>query len=133
MYAWAGALSPAEQVSATSASPVDVFETHNHHSLAARVSGKIQRTGTEVTASYKWIGGTALSRVDPFGEAAYQVDPNMHVSIRQSLPGLNNRWEALADFGNLLEQGYVMANTQDSRLMLASMLRSFRGGVSFQF
>jgi len=133
VYAWAGAISPAEQISTSSAGPIDAFETHNHHSLAARVSGKIQRTGTEVTASYKWIGGTTLSRIDPFGEASYQVDPNLHLSIRQSLPGLNNRWEALVDLGNLLDQGYVMVNTQDSRLMLASMLRSFRGGVSFQF
>ena len=133
VYAWAGALSPVEQLNTSAANPNDIFETRNHQSLAARVSGKIERSGTQVTASYKWTSGTVLSRVDPFGEAAYQVDPNLHLSIRQSLPGLNKRWEALADFGNLLNQGYVAVNAQDSRLMLASILRSFRGGVSFQF
>jgi hypothetical protein len=71
--------------------------------------------------------------MDQFGEAAYGMDPNLHLSIRQPLPGFNGRWEALADFSNLLAQGYVTVNGQDSRMMLVPVLRSFRGGVSFQF
>ncbi len=77
--------------------------------------------------------GTALSPLDAFGEAAYQIDPNLHLSFRQPLPGLNGRWEALADFSNLLAQGYVTVNGQDSRMQFVPILRSFRGGVSFQF
>jgi hypothetical protein len=117
----------------TSSDLRDSFVTSNHHSLAARVSGKIPGSGTQFSASYKWISGTTLSRVDQFGEAAYQMDPNLHLSIRQPLPGLSGRWEALADFSNLLAQGYVSVNGQDSRIMLVPILRSFRGGVSFQF
>jgi hypothetical protein len=71
--------------------------------------------------------------MDQFGEAAYQMDPNLHLSIRQPLPGLSGRWEALADFSNLLAQGYVTVSGQDSRMMLCPNMRSFRGGVSFQF
>jgi hypothetical protein len=133
IYAWAGALSPEGELNAASPNLRDSFTTRNHHSLAARISGKIPRSGTEFSASYKWIAGTALSRMDQFGEAAYQMDPNLHLSIRQHLPGLNGRWEALADFSNLLAQGYVTVNGQDSRMMLVPILRSFRGGVSFQF
>jgi hypothetical protein len=134
IYAWAGALSPGGELNAASVTNLrDSFTTRNHHSLAARISGKIPRSGTEFSASYKWIAGTALSRMDQFGEAAYQMDPNLHLSIRQPLPGLNGRWEALADFSNLLAQGYVTVNGQDSRMMLVPILRSFRGGVSFQF
>ena len=107
--------------------------TSNHHSVAARISGKIPQSGTQFSGSYKWVSGTALTRMDQFGEAAYQMDPNLHLSIRQPLPGLNGRWEALADFSNILAQGYVTANGPDSRMMLAPILRSFRGGVSFQF
>jgi hypothetical protein len=132
IYAWAGALSPGGELNASS-NLRDSFTTRNHHSLAARISGKIPRSGTEFSASYKWIAGTALSRMDQFGEAAYQMDPNLHLSIRQPLPGLNGRWEALADFSNLLAQGYVTVSGQDSRMMLVPILRSFRGGVSFQF
>jgi len=134
IYAWAGAISPRQELNTTSSDELrSGFTTSNHHSLAARVSGKIPRSNTEFSASYKWISGTALSRMDQFGEAAYQMDPNLHLSIRQPLPGLNGRWEALADFSNLLAQGYVNAGGQDSRMMLAPILRSFRGGVSFQF
>jgi hypothetical protein len=117
----------------TSSDLRDRFMTSNHHSVAARISGKIPRSGTQFSASYKWVSGTTLSHMDQFGEAAYQMDPNLHLSIRQPLPGMNGHWEALADFSNLLAQGYVMVSGQDSRMMLCPNLRSFRGGVSFQF
>jgi hypothetical protein len=133
IYAWGGALTPNGPLNTTSSDLRDSFTTSNHHSVAARISGKIPLSGTQISASYKWISGVTLSRMDQFGEAAYQMDPNLHLSIRQPLPGLNGRWEALADFSNLLAEGYVTAGGQDSRIMLAPILRSFRGGVSFQF
>ena len=133
IYAWAGALSPGGEPNSAFSDLRDSFTTRNHHSVAARISGKIPQSGTQFSASYKWISGTALSRMDQFGEAAYEMDPNLHLSIRQPLPGLNGRWVALADFSNLLAQGYVTVNGQDSRMMLAPVLRSFHGGVSFQF
>jgi hypothetical protein len=133
IYAWAGAVTPQGELNTMSSDLRDSFATRNHHSLAARISGKIPRSGTQFSASYKWISGTTLSRMDQFGEAAYQMDPNLHLSIRQPLPGLNGRWEALADFSNLLAQGYVTVNGQESRMLLCPNLRSFRGGVSFQF
>jgi hypothetical protein len=132
IYAWAGALSPVGELDTATTDLRDSFSTRNHHSLAARISGKIPQSRTQFSASYKWISGTALSRMDQFGEAAYGMDPNLHLSIRQPLPGFNGRWEALADFSNLLAQGYVTVG-QDSRMMLVPVLRSFRGGVSFQF
>jgi hypothetical protein len=133
IYAWAGALSPEGVLDTTSPDLRDNFITRTHHSLSGRITGKIPKSQTQISASYKWVSGTTLSRMDQFGEAAYQMDPNLHLSIRQPLPGLNGRWEALADFSNLLAQGDVSVNGQDSRMMLAPVLRSFRGGVSFQF
>jgi len=133
IYAWAGALTPGSELNTASGNLRDSFMTSNHHSVAARVSGKIQRSKTQFSASYKWVSGTALSHMDQFGEAAYDLDPNLHLSVRQPLPGLNGRWEALADFSNILAQGYVTVNGQSSPMMLVPVLRSFRGGVSFQF
>src|ERR1700722_10780293 len=133
IYSWAGALSPGTTLDLSPSNVRDAFTTSNHHSVAGRISGKIPRSGTQFSASYKWVSGVELSRMDQFGEAAYQMDPNLHVSIRQQLPGLNGRWEALADFSNLLAQGYVGVSAQDPRMILAPILRSFRGGVSFQF
>jgi hypothetical protein len=135
VYSWAGALSPQGELNTTAADLRDSFATRNHHSVATRIAGKLPRTGTQFAASYMWISGATLSRLDAFGEAAYQMDPNLHLSFRQPLPGFGpaGRWEVLADFGNLLAQGYMPVNGQDSRIMLVPVLRSFRGGVSFQF
>ena len=93
------------------------------------------RLGTRVVASYKWVNGAAVSRVDRFGESLFQLDPNLNLTVRQPLPSFvaGTHFEALADFGNLLAQGYVPVSTTDGRLILAPAFRSFRGGVSLQF
>ncbi len=133
VYAWAGAL--ALEDPAASIDLRDALQTRYRHSLAARVSGRIPRVSTRVAASYKWVSGPVVSRQDVFGEAAYLLDPYLNVSIRQPLPNfiLSGRWEAQADFRNLLAQGYVTLNGQDGRILLVPAFRSFRGGVSFQF
>lgn len=133
LYAWAGGLSPTGELDASAPDLRNYIVTRNHHSVAARISGKLSCSGTQFSASYKWISGTTLSRMDAFGEAANQIDPNLHLSVRQPLPGSNGRWEALADFSNILAQGYVTSSGQDSRIAFVPVLRSFRGGVSFQF
>jgi hypothetical protein len=133
IYAWAGALTPGSELNSASGELRDSFMTSNHHSVAAKVTGKIERSKTQISASYKWVSGIALSHMDEFGEAAYDLDPNLHLSVRQPLPGLSGRWEALADFSNILAQGYVTVNGQSAPMMLVPVLRSFRGGVSFQF
>jgi hypothetical protein len=133
LYDWAGALTPVGELNTTATDFRGNIATRNHQGIAARVSGKLPRAGTQIAASYKWISGVALSRMDAYGEAESQIDPNLHLSFRQPLPGLNGRWEALADFSNVLGQGYVPANSQDSRIVLVPVFRAFRGGVSFQF
>jgi len=138
IYAWAGALAPDGEANADSNQPLpDLLQMRYRHSVAARVSGKVPRAGTQIAASYKWIDGTVVSRQDLFGEAAFGLDPNLSLAIRQPLPsfGSNGRrhWEAVADFRNLLAQGYVAVNSQGSQMVLVPVLRSFRGGVSFQF
>lgn len=134
IYAWAGALVPEGALSEA----VDLrssLATRQRHSFAARVSGRVPRAGTYFTASYKWVSGAVASRQDPFGDALYLVDPNLNVRIRQPLPSffLPGKVEALADFRNLLAQGYVPVNTPEGQILLVPSFRSFRGGFSFQF
>jgi hypothetical protein len=140
VYAYAGALSSelGPENGGDSSAPGELRDglgMHYHHTLAARFSGKTHRTGTQFSVGYKWINGQALTRVDPYSETAYDIDPYLSVSIRQALPGSLGgcRWEALADFRNLLGQGYVPVSTQDGQVVLMSAARSFRGGISFQF
>jgi hypothetical protein len=131
IYAFSGALVPVEDVDGGLR---DGLRNAQRQSLAAKITAKIPQTGTHLTAGYKWINDTALSRVDPYGEAAYQVSPYLNVGIRQPLPRmLFGRWEASAECDNILAQGYFSLNTRDGQLLLVPAFRSFRGGVSLQF
>ena len=54
----------------------------------------------------------AISRLDSYGESLYQMDPYLHIGIRQTLPKFGpGRWQAIADCDNILAQGYVTLNT----------------------
>jgi len=134
VYDYAAVLAPVGEIDAV-AGLRDQLSSSYRHSVAGRISERIPRWNTQITASYKWLSGVALTRQDSFGEAAYSLEPNLHLTLRQPLPcpRMAGHWEATADFGNLLAQGYVNVNGQDGRLILVPILRSFRGGVSFQF
>ena len=112
----------------------DILRTAPRHSLGANVSAKIPHTRTKVEAGYKWVSGVAVSRVDMYGESLFQLDPYLHVGVRQPLPKFAlGRWEAVADCDNLLAQGNVPVASRDGRTNLIPAFRSFRGGLSVQF
>jgi hypothetical protein len=98
------------------------------------VTAKLPRTNTKIEAGYKWVSGVTISRVDQYGESIYQIDPYLHVGLRQPLPKfVLGRWEAVVDCDNLLAQGSVPLTTNDGRMNLVPAFRSFRGGLSVQF
>ena len=131
VYAYAGALSPSD---VTEGSLRSMLRNNMYSSVGASVSTKVPRLGTKLNAGYKWVGGEAVSRLDSFGEALYQIDPFLHVGVRQALPKFGpGRWEAIANCDNLFAQGYVSVNTQDGRAVLVPAFRTFRGGLSVQF
>jgi len=131
LYAFAGALTP----SSAAAGPLrELFRTAGRHSAGAKVSARVPRLGTRVTAGYQWISGATLTRVDSFGEALFDMEPFLHVGVHQRLPKFGpGRWEANAECDNLLAQGYVTLYTQDGRVTLMPAFRTFRGGLSLQF
>lgn len=131
LYAFAGALTP----SSAAAGPLrELFRTAGRHTAGAKVSGRVPRLGTRVSAGYQWISGASLTRVDSFGEALFDLAPYFHVGVHQRLPKFGpGRWEANAECDNLLAQGYVTLNTQDGRVTLMPAFRTFRGGLSLQF
>jgi len=131
VYAYAGALSPME---AADDFLRDILKTQGRHSLGAGFSTKIPHAGTHLEASYKWISGPAVSRVDLYGESLFQLDPYLHIGVRQPLPKFAlGRWEAIANCDNLLAQGYLPMNSRDGHVVLVPSLRTFRGGLSVQF
>jgi hypothetical protein len=132
IYAWAGALAPGESPLSNAVDELrDSLSTHYRQSVAGRLSARIPRSGTQFSVSYKWIDGATVSRQDAYGESYFRVDPNLNLVIRQALPG---HFEAVADFGNLLDQGYVsVASPRDGMVLLVPSTRSVRGSLSFQF
>ncbi|MGB6786578.1 MAG: carboxypeptidase-like regulatory domain-containing protein [Candidatus Acidiferrales bacterium] len=131
VYAWAGALSPVGNPSANEDLRAMLATTY-HSSVAGSVSSKLPVIGTQLTTGYKWIDGTVVSRQDEYGEALFQLDPYFNLVIRQPIPCMHHM-EAVADFGNLLAQGYVPMTTRDGNLVMVAAYRTFRGGLSLQF
>ena len=131
VYAYAGALTPSDLADGTLR---EMLKTSMHNSVGASVTATVPRSKTKVTAGYKWVGGEAISRLDSYGESLYQMDPYLHIGIRQALPrfGLGH-WQAIADCDNILAQGYVTLNSADGRTVLVPAFRTFRGGLSVQF
>ena len=131
IYAFSGAMVPIG--GASDGALRDALRTAPRESAAVKITGHVPRTGTKLTAGYKWIGGTALSRVDPYGEGIFDVSPYLHVGVRQPVPWTMGHLEATADCDNLLAQGYVPLNTRDGQVLLVPAFRSLRGGLSLQF
>ena len=131
VYAYAGALSPSDFADGSLRM---MLKTSMHHSMGANISAKVPRLGTKVDAGYKWVSGVTVSRLDSYGESLFQMDPYLHVGIRQALPKFApGRWQAIADCDNILAQGYVSLTNQDGRSVLVPAFRTFRGGLSVQF
>jgi hypothetical protein len=132
LYAMAGALTPGS--SNEGGVLRDSLRMAPRQSVGVNITTKFPHTGGRLTAGYKWISGPAVSRVDSYGESLYQMDPYLHVSVRQQLPKFGpGRWEAIADCDNLLAQGYVTVNTREGQIALVPAFRTFRGGLSLQF
>ncbi|HLZ12630.1 MAG TPA: carboxypeptidase-like regulatory domain-containing protein [Candidatus Acidoferrum sp.] len=131
VYAYGGVLAPSDEVGG----PLrNSLRNASRNSIGTNVSWTSQRSRTKLTAGYKWINGPALSRLDNFGETLYQMDPFMHISIRQQLPRFGHgRWEAIADCDNLMAQGYIPITTRDGQAVLVPAFRTVRGGLSVQF
>lgn len=131
VYSFGGALTPSPDSDDLLRG---VLHTVPRHSLGAGISAKVPRLNTRVQTGYKWVNGVTVSRVDGYGESLFQMEPYLHVGVRQPLPRFAlGRWEAIADCDNLLAQGYVSTNSKDGRVVLLPSFRTFRGGLSLQF
>jgi carboxypeptidase family protein len=133
IYAWAGTLTA--DVPVDGAALQALLRNRSRNSVALSFGGRIHRTGTRFTASYKWVDGIEVSRQDPYGESLYDADPFLNLSFRQALPGFlgGKKLEAVADLLNVLNDGTVYRDTAGGRVGLTASPRVLRGGLSFQF
>lgn len=105
-------------------------------SLAGKLSARVPVSKTQITTSYQWVQRGRVTGLDPYGQASLQLEPFLSVQIRQPLPTLAflpAHVEALADFRNLLAQGYVPVSRSSEQFSLTPAYRSFRGGFSVEF
>lgn len=141
LYAMGDALTAVEAEGAPQHGPVkdlrSSLKTRQTQTVGGRISTRIPRAHTSITSSYLWIPAGRLNSVDPVGQANLQIQPYLGVQIRQPLPSLAflpAKFEALADFQNLLSQGYVPVNRSGGEsFLITPAYRSFRGGFSVQF
>jgi hypothetical protein len=112
------------------------LRSRQSRSFGARVTAGVPVSHTRVSTSYQWLPGGAVTQIDPVGEADMDIAPFLCVRIRQPLPALDffsARIEAMADFRNLLGEGYTPISSSEERVLLTPAYRSFRGGFSVQF
>ena len=138
-YGLNGALAPDQALiqSGRMADLRDSLRVRRAHMVMASVSLAAPRSGTQITSSYQWLSRQAVIASDLYNDFAARSDPGLNIVIRQpirvggSLPG---KFEATADFRNLLKAGYVPIPTMDGRQMyLLQAIRSYRGALSFIF
>ena len=80
------------------------------NSLIGKITADLPCTHTRFSTSYEWVPNDRVTLVDPAGQANLQVQPYLGVQIRQPIPTpsfLPVHIDAVADFQNLLSQGYV--------------------------
>src|SRR3989441_4600378 len=95
VYSFGGALAPSADEDDLLR---DALRHVQRHSLGAAISAKGARLGTQSHAGYKWVSGVSVSSVDSYGESLFQMDPYLHLIVRQPLPRFAlGRWEAIAD------------------------------------
>ena len=105
--------------------------------LIGKVTADLPGTHTRFSASYEWVPDDRVSLVDPAGQANLQVQPYLGIQFRQPIPTpscLPVHIDAVAEFQNLLSQGYVLAGQNGEKpLVLSSGDHYIRGGFSVQF
>jgi hypothetical protein len=107
------------------------------NSLIAKITADLPGTHTRLSTSYEWVPNDRVTLVDPAGQANLQLQPYLGVQIRQPIPTPNFlpvHIDAVADFQNLLSQGYTPAGQEGQKpLVLSSGYHTIRGGFSVQF
>ena len=138
-YGYAGVLVPSRRQLRTGL-PDElraVLEAHGAHLLVASVSTELPGAGTVLTGSYQWSSRQSVLPADPYNDFASHSPPGLNLVLRQPLPiggSVPGRFEASADFRNLLKTGYVPLQAPDGRVLsLLQAIRSYSGALSYIF
>jgi hypothetical protein len=111
------------------------MKAHETPMYGTAVHGKLQGTGMQWRASYRWQNPRTLTPVDAF--ATGNQDAYLSLLLRQPIRYrrmIPNGVEALVDVRNLLAEGYrPFVSSDGSTLYFAEAARCVQGGLSFTF
>lgn len=111
------------------------MKAHEMPMYGTAVHGKLQGTGMQWRASYRWQNPRTLTPVDAF--ATGNQDEYLSLLLRQPIRYrrmIPNGVEALVDVRNLLAEGYrPFVSSDGSTLYFAEAARCVQGGLSFTF
>ncbi|MBI3934526.1 MAG: carboxypeptidase regulatory-like domain-containing protein [Acidobacteria bacterium] len=114
-----------------------LLHTRGESSFTVKMNSRIPRSHTRVITSYRWLVRNAVAISDPYDRGWGQSDPYLNVYILQPIPSPDifpGQFEAVADFSNLLAQGYLTVRSAGGTVgTLFPAPRSFRGGFNFIF
>ncbi len=114
-----------------------MIRSSRRHWIAARLAGELPSSHTYFSASYRLTDYRALTPGHLWITQNTYPDIGLNILVRQPIPnfpGLPGKWEATADFRNMLAQGYLPVTTPSGRrLLLIQTPRTFRGGFNFIF
>jgi len=107
------------------------------NAVMGKVTADLPGTHTRISTSYEWVPTDRVTLVDPAGQGEFQIQPYLGLEVRQPIPTpsfLPVHIDAVADFENLLSQGYVAGGQGGQKAMvLSSGYHYIRGGFSVQF
>jgi hypothetical protein len=102
-----------------------------------KVTAEVPLTHTRISTSYECVPADRVTLVDPAMQGALQAQPYLGVQIRQPIPTPNSwpvRIDAVAEFQNLLSQGYVPSGQNGQKqVVVTSGYHYVRGGFAVQF
>jgi hypothetical protein len=138
-YSYAGTLeAPAGELDIADAALLrELLLTRGESSLTLKLNSHFPATHTRLITSYRWLASNAVAVSDPYDHGLSHSDPYLSVYILQPIPSpeiLPGQLEAVADFSNLLAQGYLtLRSPSGASGTLFATPRSFRGGLNFTF
>jgi hypothetical protein len=138
-YSYAGGLQAVSDNLTTENSPDmrDMLRAQREHSFVVKLRSTLPRTRTQVITSYKWLPRNAILPTDPYDDGRGRSEPYLNIAVVQPIPSpdiLPGQFQAIADFNNLLAQGYLPIHGADgNRSYFFPSARSFRGGFNFVF
>ena len=114
-----------------------VLTPEQTNALIGKITADLPGTHTRLSTSYEWVPNDRVTLVDPAGQGNLQVQPYLGMQVRQPIPTPNS-WpvhiDAVAEFQNLLSQGYFPASRGSQKpVVLSSGYHYVRGGFSVQF